>query len=76
MDLVKQMGPLLAAEAAAEAHGVGVEPAELEQAVWLRLLERTRDTGAIVSPDGKDIQEIKPKAHGKLPMSASLHKRI
>ncbi|MGW5694569.1 penicillin-binding transpeptidase domain-containing protein, partial [Streptomyces asiaticus] len=31
---------------------------------------------AIVSPDGKDIQEIKPKAHGKLPMSASLHKRI
>ncbi|GAA1260610.1 sigma-70 family RNA polymerase sigma factor [Streptomyces javensis] len=45
MDLVKQLGPLLAAEAAAEAHGVGVEPAELEQAVWLRLLERTRDTG-------------------------------
>ncbi|AEM82665.1 sigma-70 family RNA polymerase sigma factor [Streptomyces violaceusniger] len=45
MDLVKQLGPLLAAEAAAEAYGVGVEPAELEQAVWLRLLERTRDTG-------------------------------
>ncbi|MEU2685368.1 sigma-70 family RNA polymerase sigma factor [Streptomyces hygroscopicus] len=45
MDLVKQLGPLLAAEAAAEAYGVGVEPAELEQAVWLRLLERTRDIG-------------------------------
>ncbi|WPB93245.1 penicillin-binding protein 2 [Streptomyces malaysiensis] len=31
---------------------------------------------AIVSPDGKDITEIKPKSHGKLPISASLHKRI
>ncbi|MBP8531855.1 penicillin-binding protein 2 [Streptomyces sp. MK37H] len=31
---------------------------------------------AIVSPDGKDIQEIKPKAHGKLPISAALHKKI
>lgn len=32
--------PLLAAEAAAEAPpGTGIEPADLEQAVWLRLLE-------------------------------------
>ncbi|MEU5027374.1 sigma-70 RNA polymerase sigma factor region 4 domain-containing protein [Streptomyces milbemycinicus] len=45
MDLLEKLRPLLAAEAAAEAHGVGIEPAELEQAVWLRLLERTRADG-------------------------------
>lgn len=32
--------PLLVAEAAAEAHGSGCDPADLEQGVWLRLLER------------------------------------
>ncbi|QLH21754.1 penicillin-binding protein 2 [Streptomyces sp. Rer75] len=31
---------------------------------------------AIVSPDGKHIQEIKPKSHGKLPMKGDTHKRI
>ncbi|MFD7506745.1 sigma-70 family RNA polymerase sigma factor [Streptomyces sp. NPDC001700] len=50
MDLVEQLRPLLAAEAAAEAYGAGVEPAELEQAVWLRLLERTRDSGPPPQP--------------------------
>ncbi|RSS82751.1 RNA polymerase sigma factor [Streptomyces sp. WAC06614] len=40
MDLLKELGPLLAAEAAAEAPGAGVDPADLEQAVWVRLLER------------------------------------
>ncbi|WP_156721541.1 RNA polymerase sigma factor [Streptomyces apocyni] len=39
-DLVGALRPLLAAEAAAEALGSGTEPADLEQAVWLRLLER------------------------------------
>jgi DNA-directed RNA polymerase specialized sigma24 family protein len=34
------LGPLLAAEAAAEAGPAGVDPRDLEQAVWLRLLER------------------------------------
>ncbi|MGK5497511.1 hypothetical protein [Streptomyces sp. URMC 125] len=33
---------LLAAECAAEAAGQGVDPADLEQAVWLRWLERGR----------------------------------
>ncbi|MFI0815610.1 RNA polymerase sigma factor [Streptomyces sp. NPDC021098] len=50
MDLVEQLRPLLAAEAAAEAYGAGVDPAELEQAVWLRLLERTRDSGPPPQP--------------------------
>ncbi|WP_413799257.1 penicillin-binding protein 2 [Streptomyces iranensis] len=31
---------------------------------------------AIVSPDGKDIQEIKPKAHGKLPMKGQTRDKI
>ncbi|WP_415950329.1 penicillin-binding protein 2 [Streptomyces sp. KLOTTS4A1] len=31
---------------------------------------------AVISPDGKRIEEIKPKAHGKLPMSAKTQKLI
>ena len=31
---------------------------------------------AIVSPDGKHIQEIKPKSHGKLPFKGDTHGRI
>ncbi|MEV0172333.1 sigma-70 family RNA polymerase sigma factor [Streptomyces sp. NPDC050803] len=38
-DLVTALGPLLTAEASAEAHASGTEPGDLEQAVWLRLLE-------------------------------------
>ncbi|AYG83980.1 hypothetical protein DWB77_06182 [Streptomyces hundungensis] len=47
MDLVTELSPLLAAEAAAEAAGTGVDAADLEQAVWLRLLEQ-RPSGATV----------------------------
>ncbi len=39
-DLVTALRPLLTAEASAEAYASGTEPADLEQAVWLRLLER------------------------------------
>ncbi|MEU2558622.1 penicillin-binding protein 2 [Streptomyces longispororuber] len=31
---------------------------------------------AIISPDGKRIEEIKPRAHGRLPMDAALRKDI
>ncbi|MET9531832.1 sigma-70 family RNA polymerase sigma factor [Streptomyces sp. NPDC006649] len=41
MDLVTELSPLLAAEAAAEAAAAGMDPADLEQAVWVRLLEQT-----------------------------------
>ncbi|MFD3542385.1 sigma-70 family RNA polymerase sigma factor [Streptomyces sp. NPDC058662] len=41
-DLLGELGPLLSAEAAAEAPGAGVDAADLEQAVWVRLLERRR----------------------------------
>ncbi|MEW2415764.1 sigma-70 family RNA polymerase sigma factor [Streptomyces sp. NPDC046866] len=39
-ELLDRLRPLLSAEAAAEAPGAGVEAADLEQAVWVRLLER------------------------------------
>lgn len=39
-DLVTALRPLLTAEASAEAYSTGTEPGDLEQAVWLRLLER------------------------------------
>ncbi|MFF8291817.1 sigma-70 family RNA polymerase sigma factor [Streptomyces sp. NPDC016309] len=39
-ELVRALTALLAAESAAEAAAAGVEPGDLEQAVWLRLLER------------------------------------
>ncbi|MFI2434184.1 RNA polymerase sigma factor [Streptomyces sp. NPDC018693] len=38
--LLAALAPLLAAEAGAEAHATGTEPGDLEQAVWLRFLER------------------------------------
>ena len=38
-DLVSALRPLLVAEARAEAPASGAEPGDLEQAVWLRLLE-------------------------------------
>lgn len=45
-DLFEKLRPLLSAEAAAEAPGAGVEAADLEQAVWVRLLESgPRDPG-------------------------------
>ncbi|WP_030756188.1 sigma-70 family RNA polymerase sigma factor [Streptomyces griseus] len=40
--LLATLTPLLAAESRAEAAAAGVEPDDLEQAVWLRLLERLR----------------------------------
>ncbi|MEV0092891.1 sigma-70 family RNA polymerase sigma factor [Streptomyces sp. NPDC050738] len=40
MNLVEELTPLLSAEAAAEASAAGIEAADLEQAVWVRLLEQ------------------------------------
>ncbi|MBB5793541.1 RNA polymerase sigma factor [Streptomyces caelestis] len=49
-DLVTALRPLLAAEAAAEAYAAGAEPGDLEQAVWLRLLERLDAEGPPLDP--------------------------
>ncbi|MBC9715573.1 sigma-70 family RNA polymerase sigma factor [Streptomyces sp. TRM66268-LWL] len=48
-DLLYELRPLLKAEAAAEAPA-GIEPADLEQDVWLRLLERIKDEGPPAVP--------------------------
>ncbi|TLS45600.1 sigma-70 family RNA polymerase sigma factor [Streptomyces montanus] len=44
-NMVAALRPLLAAEASAEAYASGTEPGDLEQAVWLRLLERFEAEG-------------------------------
>ncbi|MFE2280815.1 sigma factor [Streptomyces sp. NPDC059454] len=51
-ELVVSLRPLLTAEAAAEAPGSGAEPDDLEQAVWLRLLERLGTCGPPPDPPG------------------------
>ncbi len=49
-DLVTALRPLLLAEARAEAPASGAEPGDLEQAVWLRLLERLDSDGPPADP--------------------------
>ncbi|SEQ78157.1 RNA polymerase sigma factor, sigma-70 family [Streptomyces sp. yr375] len=51
-DLLSTLRPLLTAEASAEAHATGTEPADLEQAVWLRLLEHLATDGPPLDPQG------------------------
>ncbi|MGI5453211.1 RNA polymerase sigma factor [Streptomyces sp. CA-249302] len=51
-DLLTALRPLLTAEAGAEAHASGTEPGDLEQAVWLRLLERLDTDGPPLDPPG------------------------
>ncbi|WP_458242723.1 RNA polymerase sigma factor [Streptomyces sp. MAI_2237] len=51
-DLLTALRPLLTAEASAEAPASGTEPADLEQAVWLRLLERLDADGPPLDPPG------------------------
>lgn len=49
-DLLSTWRPLLAAEASAEAQAAGTEPGDLEQAVWVRLLERLDTDGPPPDP--------------------------
>lgn len=51
-ELIASLRPLLSAEASAEAPGCGAEPGDLEQAVWLRLLERLGGEGVPLDPPG------------------------
>ncbi|MFF8194322.1 RNA polymerase sigma factor [Streptomyces bobili] len=51
-DMLAALRPLLTAEADAEAHATGTEPADLEQAVWLRLLEHLATDGPPLDPQG------------------------
>ncbi|WP_329070198.1 sigma-70 family RNA polymerase sigma factor [Streptomyces sp. NBC_01429] len=49
-DLVRVLLPLVRAEAAAEAPSAGMDPGDLEQGVWVRLLERPADAGTPGDP--------------------------
>ncbi|GGZ08061.1 RNA polymerase sigma factor [Streptomyces poonensis] len=51
-EIVTALRPLLLAEASAEAYAAGAEPGDLEQAVWLRLLERLDTDGPPDDPEG------------------------
>ncbi|MFI5799418.1 RNA polymerase sigma factor [Streptomyces sp. NPDC051677] len=51
-DLLTALRPLLAAEVSAEAHATATEPGDLEQAVWLRLLEHLASDGPPPDPQG------------------------
>ncbi|MER6954558.1 sigma-70 family RNA polymerase sigma factor [Streptomyces sp. NPDC000618] len=51
-DFLTALRPLLSAEASAEAHATGTEPGDLEQAVWLRLLEHLATEGPPLDPQG------------------------
>ncbi|ATL26369.1 RNA polymerase sigma factor [Streptomyces formicae] len=48
--LIPTLRPLLAAEASAEAFGSGTDPGDLEQDVWLLLLERLESEGPPADP--------------------------
>ncbi|MBV1945302.1 sigma-70 family RNA polymerase sigma factor [Streptomyces sp. BV129] len=69
-DLLAELRPLLTAEASAEAYACGGEPGDLEQAVWLRLLERLESQGPPPDPSGwlrdavRDEGRISRRAHG------------
>ncbi|MET8951829.1 RNA polymerase sigma factor [Streptomyces sp. NPDC004393] len=51
-EMLTALRPLLTAEASAEAHATGMEPGDLEQAVWLRLLERLDGDRPPADPQG------------------------
>ncbi|MFD3561501.1 RNA polymerase sigma factor [Streptomyces sp. NPDC058686] len=48
--VIDTLRPLVAAEVSAEAHAGAAEPGDLEQAVWLRLLERIDTDGPPADP--------------------------
>ncbi|MFF1357163.1 RNA polymerase sigma factor [Streptomyces sp. NPDC058297] len=48
--VIDALRPLVAAEVSAEAHAGAAEPGDLEQAVWLRLLERIDTDGPPADP--------------------------
>ncbi|MFE4254095.1 RNA polymerase sigma factor [Streptomyces sp. NPDC056910] len=48
--VIDTLRPLIAAEVSAEAHAGAGEPGDLEQAVWLRLLERIDSDGPPADP--------------------------
>ncbi|MEU2560631.1 sigma-70 family RNA polymerase sigma factor [Streptomyces longispororuber] len=62
-DLVTTLRPLLAAEALAEAHGGPTDPGDLEQAVWLRLLEHLDAERPLTDPAAWLRTAVRDEAH-------------
>ncbi|MFH9075756.1 RNA polymerase sigma factor [Streptomyces alboflavus] len=62
-DLVTALRPLLAAEASAEAHGCAADPGDIEQAVWLRLLEHLDAGGPPADPAAWLRAAVRDEAH-------------
>ncbi|WP_327357407.1 RNA polymerase sigma factor [Streptomyces sp. NBC_01304] len=61
-ELLLTLRPLLAAEAAAEAIAPGIDPDDLEQAVWLRLLEQLDVEGPPADPAGWLRRSVRAEA--------------
>jgi len=61
-DPVAALGPLLAAEASAEAPGSGSEPGDMEQAVWVRLLEPLAPEGPPADPGRRLRHAVRTEA--------------
>ncbi|MER5177852.1 sigma-70 family RNA polymerase sigma factor [Streptomyces sp. NPDC002896] len=59
--MVGALRPLLAAEVSAEA-GAGTEPGDLEQAVWLRLLEHVHSEGPPGNPASWLVDAVRAEA--------------
>ncbi|MER8043959.1 sigma-70 family RNA polymerase sigma factor [Streptomyces sp. NPDC094032] len=68
--LLATLTPLLAAESRAEAPAAGIEAGDLEQAVWLRLLERLREDGAPERPAEWLRRAVRAEARGARRASA------
>lgn len=60
--MLTALRPLLAAEASAEAYATGLEPGDLEQAVWLRFLELLEVDEPPVDPQGWLRRAIRSEA--------------
>ncbi|MDK1473457.1 sigma-70 family RNA polymerase sigma factor [Streptomyces sp. 549] len=62
MDVPERLRPLLTARCATEAAEACADPADLEQAVWLRWLEHTRTAGAPPEPEGWLSEAVRTEA--------------
>ncbi|MFD7895110.1 sigma-70 family RNA polymerase sigma factor [Streptomyces sp. NPDC059743] len=72
-DLVRTLRPLVSAEAAAESPGTGIEAGDLEQNVWVRLLERLDGEGPPADPAHWVRDAVREEAHRARRTAADEH---
>ncbi len=73
MPLLRALGPLVSAEAAAEVPETGVEARDLEQDVWVRLLERLGAEGPPADPGRWVRNAVRDEAHRARSAAAGRH---